>query len=331
MARSRNVGLGQTSRAPLADPTFRLATTDDLATCAAIWRISTNDYTNRLNQPEVPEDLAAVLRLYAHLISTDPDGFVVAERTDGTGQQRIVGFVSAVRRPPLWFLSMLFVLPELQGAGLGRALLDQVMPAAGTASLATCTDSLQPISNALYASLGMVPRMPLLRLVGLPDRPEALAELPDGVRAVRFDEIGGVTGDRLGGAALDDELAGIDREVAGFEHRKDHEQVRSEGRIGFLYLGSDGGPIGYGYASEAGRVGPVAVRDAALLDPILGHLVRAVNPRGAFGIWLPGAADTAMTSLLRSGFRIDGFPCLVCWDRPLIDFSRYVPISPGLL
>lgn len=323
--------LGQASRAPLAGPSFRKATEDDLATCAAIWRIATNDYTNRLNQPEVPEDLAAVLRLYTHLLATDPEGFVVAERVDGTGQQRIVGFVAALRRAPLWFLSMLFVLPEMQGAGLGRALLDRVMPAADTASLATCTDSAQPISNALYASLGIVPRMPLLRLVGLPDRPDALAPLPEGIRAIRFDEVGGAAGDRLGAAALDGELATLDREVIGFEHREDHELVRREERIGFLYLGPDGGPIGYGYASEAGRIGPVAVRDSALLDPVLGHLVTAVRPRGAFGIWMPGAAETATTSLLRSGFRIDGFPCLVCWDRPLIDFSRYVPISPGLL
>jgi hypothetical protein len=54
-------------------------------------------------------------------------------------------------------------------------------------------------------------------------------------------------------------------------------------------------------------------------------------PRGAFGIWMPGAAAEPLRDLLRSGFQLDGFPCLVCWDRPISDFSRYVPISPGLL
>jgi GNAT superfamily N-acetyltransferase len=326
------VALGHASRAASkAATSYRKATDDDLATCAAIWRTSINDYTNRLNQPEIPDDLAAVLRLYAHLRSTDPDSFVVAERVDETGGSRIVGFVAAVRREPLWFLSMLFVLPEVQGAGLGRALLDQVMPEEGSASLATCTDSAQPISNALYASVGMTPRTPLLRLVGLPEHPEALAPLPDGIRTIRFDEVGDGAGDRLGGAALDDELAGLDREILGFDHRRDHEMVRSEERIGFLFLGPDGRPVGYGYASEAGRVGPVAVRDGALLEPVLRHLITTVRPRGAFGIWLPGVAETATTSLLRAGFRLDGFPCLICWDKPLIDFTRYIPISPGLL
>jgi GNAT superfamily N-acetyltransferase len=325
------VAVGPPSGAAVAAPALRLATDGDLATCAAIWRTSINDYTNRLNLPEIPDDFAAVLRLYAHLRSTDPEGFVVAEQIDGTGEPRIVAFVSAVRRDPLWFLSMLFVLPEFQGGGLGRTLLDRVLPAAGTASLATCTDSVQPISNALYASLGMAPRMPLLRLVGRPERPAELPRLPDDIRVIPFDEIRGGAAERLSAGALDDELDALDREVVGFAHRQDHDLVRREGRIGFLYVGAGGSTIGYGYASEAGRVGPVAVRDADLLDPLIGHLVATVRPRGAFGIWLPGAAVTATTSLLRAGFRLDGFPVLLCWDQPLVDFSRYVPISPGLL
>jgi len=46
---------------------------------------------------------------------------------------------------------------------------------------------------------------------------------------------------------------------------------------------------------------------------------------------MPGDAGEAMAALLGAGFRMEGFPCLVCWDRPITDFSRYVPISPGLL
>jgi hypothetical protein len=89
--------------------------------------------------------------------------------------------------------------------------------------------------------------------------------------------------------------------------------------------------LGYGYASEAGRVGPIAVRDEALLGPVLGHLTSAVTPRGAFAIWLPGTADRAIVPALRAGFRLDQFPLLLCWDRPFVDLARYLPISPGLL
>jgi GNAT superfamily N-acetyltransferase len=319
------VGIDASIPAPDSPPAgsliYRPATEADLPTCAAIWRTSINDYTSRLNQPDIPDDLAAILRLYDHLRSTDPDGFVVAEAPLAGGERRMVGFVAAILREPLWFLSMLFIEPDAQGAGVGRELLRRVMPAEGDAALATCTDSIQPISNALYASLGIVPRMPLLRLVGLADRIDALPPLPSGIRATRVEAA----------ADGDASIAAVAGVSSGVGPEVDLALVRAEGRIGYLYAGPDGRAVGFGYASEAGRVGPVAVVDSSLLAPVVAHLVTTVEPRGAFGIWVPGAADATMVALLRAGFRIDGFPCLICWNRPVVDFSRYVPISPGLL
>ena len=68
-----------------------------------------------------------------------------------------------------------------------------------------------------------------------------------------------------------------------------------------------------------------------MIDIVVGHLTAAVQPRGAFALWLPGSADRAVVPVLRSGLRLDQFPILLCWDRPFADFSRYLPISPGLL
>jgi GNAT superfamily N-acetyltransferase len=319
--------------AALAGYAFRPATAADLPTCAAIWRESINDYLRPLNLPEIPDDLGPILRLYAHLQATDPTTFVVAERTGGDGTPAIDAFIVVVVRGPLRFLSMLFVLPDAQGRGLGRALLAAVLPDEGPSRdnmRATSTDSAQPISNALYASLGMVPRMPLLRLVGLPERPDAFPHLPDGIDVVAFDEIDSGA-DGLGTAALEAELAALDREVVGFERAVDHAFVVAEGRRGFLYQDRTGAAVGYGYTSESGRVGPIAVSDPSLLGAVVGHLVTAVRPRGAFGLWVPGPADEAVVPLLKAGFRLDGFPVMLCWDRPFADFSRYLPISPGLL
>jgi GNAT superfamily N-acetyltransferase len=320
---------------------LRPARAEDLLTCARIWRAALNDYLVPLAQPEVPDDLGAILRLYNHLIATDRSTFLVAERTGSHGQPAIDGFVSAVRRDRLWFLSMLFIVPRAQRQGLGRRLVEAVSPAgiagiggiAGTGDdlvRATATDSVQPISNALYASIGIVPRMPLFRFVGRAERPAELPPLPSTIDVARFDEIG-VEGDGIGTSALSRELDALDREVLGFERRIDHAFLAAENRQGFLYCDRQGAAVGYGYTSEAGRVGPVAVADADLLGPVVGHLVTAIEPRGAFGVWMPGEADRAVVPLLRSGFRIDGFPTILCWDRPFADWSRALPISPGLL
>ena len=48
-------------------------------------------------------------------------------------------------------------------------------------------------------------------------------------------------------------------------------------------------------------------------------------------MWVGGAADRAIVTALAAGFRLDTFPVLLCWDEPFADFSRYLPMSPGLL
>jgi GNAT superfamily N-acetyltransferase len=294
--------------------TYRPAAPDDLPACGEIWRDSLNDYLGRLRQAPVGEDLAPIGRLHAHLRATDPDRFWVAAR-DGV----VVGFGSAALRGPVWFLSMLFVRPEHQGAGIGRTLLDRILPGDGSV-LATGTDSAQPISNALYARLGIVPRLPLFSLVGRPAGRGVLPGLPDGVEAVPF---ASSTGDELPRAR--DEL---DRTTLGFAHPEDHRWLASERRLGFLYRARDGSVLGYGYTSAVGRVGPVAVHDPGLIGPVLGHLLHAVEPRGASAVW---ASGTAMRVLVEAGLRVEGFPVLFCWNRPFADFERYLPISPGLL
>jgi GNAT superfamily N-acetyltransferase len=305
---------------------FRPARGEDLRACWEIWRDGLNGYMVPLNLPPIPPDVGSVARLHEHLRSTDPERFVVAARRGEDGAERLVGFASAARRDDVWFLSMLFVRPQEQGSGVGRALLARVLPR-DDAILATATDTVQPISNALYASYGIVPRMPLFSLVGRPERDAAFEPLPAGVAATPFEAV--ATGD--GEAQLATTVDAIDRDALGFSHRQDHAFVRLEGRRGFLYRGPDGAVLGYGCASEVGRVGPVAVRDERLLPAVLGHLLGAIQPRGASAVWVAGAADRAMVPLLRAGFRLDGFPVLLCWTRPFADFSRYLPISPGLL
>jgi GNAT superfamily N-acetyltransferase len=309
---------------------FRPVRVTELADCAAIWRVSINEYIVRLGQSEIPLEMAPIVRLYTHLQATDPDRFIVATLPDGSGE-RLVGFAAATVREHLWYLSMLFVLPEFQGAGLGRQLLTKVAPIDDGMVRAVAVDSAQPISNAMYASEGMVPRMPLFSLTGLPRRPEAFGDLPSGVTSIAFDEIVAGQPGGQGHQMLAEAIDAIDRELLGVAHPADHRFLRTESRHGWLYRGPDGTPVGYGYAGEAGRVGPVAIRDEALLGPVLGHLTAVVVPRGAFALWAGGAADRAVVTALQAGFRMDQFPVLLCWDRPFATFSHYLPISPGLL
>ena len=109
---------GARTGGPTAGPSFRPVRATELADCAAIWRASINDYIVHLGQTEIPPEMAPIVRLYTHLQATDPDRFIVATLPDGSGD-RVIGFAAATVREHLWYLSMLFVLPEFQGVGSG--------------------------------------------------------------------------------------------------------------------------------------------------------------------------------------------------------------------
>ena len=236
--------------------------------------------------------------------------------------------------PDVWFLSMLFVHPDEQARGLGRALSTRSCPAADdAATLATCTDAAQPVSNALYARLRdrapragpragrpAGPRRASRRCpaasgpcrsrcsaagpVGRARRPRHLARGPGDARpgAARLRPSGGPRLPRRGAAAS-----------------------------GTSTTSATGRRVGYGYTSPAGASGRSPSRTRRSCPGVLGHLMGAVEPAGAFATWVPGAAGRAVTALLEAGLRLEDFPALLCWDRPFADFSRYVPITLAVL
>ncbi len=310
--------------------TFRNATEADLPDCSRLHRIAIDDYTMRMGFPPSPPENPGLLRLHAHTLATDPPRFQVAERAGPDGATRVVAFGSAVERGPFWFLSMLFVDPAEQARGLGRALLERILPPEDRRDqmqLATCTDSAQPISNGLYATFGMVPRMPFLNLLGRPRDGWNPPPLPAGVT---FDRAEPGPDGRL--AAEDQaELDALDLELNGWSHPQDHAFDLRERPWLLRYRDGSGRLVGYGYTSEVGRTGPVAVRDEAMLFPVVAHLLTTVVPRGASSVWLGGHASEAVAAAIRAGLRLEGFPILACWSAPYADFTRYVPTSPGLI
>jgi GNAT superfamily N-acetyltransferase len=330
--------------------TYRLGRETDVVPCLGVWRAAVDDYQARLNQPPMPEETGPLRRHLVHMLATDPDRFWVAEmdRTQGERHEPwLVGFAMATVRDGLWYLAMLFVLPAVQGRGIGAALLDRAQagrdaPAGGPAvpgpdnafdsrihTWGMATDTAQPISNGLYARRGMVPRLPIWRLAGEPIRWNALPALPSSLEAVAFDAIAanGHEGPRRLANVVDE----IDREVIGITHQVDHEFLRRDGRAGFLVREREGRVLGYAYGSTTGRMGPVAALDPELLPSLLGVAIRQTPILGTVGVWVPGSADSAIRALLDAGLHFDRFPGLVCWSRPEMPFARYLPINLAMV
>ncbi len=330
---------------------YRPPRPEELADCALVWHVATDDYMRKLNRPLPPPVLDRLVLLLQHLFATDPERFIVAAQpSHGRRRDTILGFGIAVQREHVWFLSQLYVLPDFQNAGIGHSMLRLILPsdggedrtgvhggqeaAARPGVLATTTDSAQPASNGLYSGLGIVPRMPLFNLVG---RPTAAMDrsLPRGVRAIGFPEVfSQANGDpkaKASARAIADAIDSIDGSTLGYAHRADHRHLLDSGRVGFVYQAGSGEVLGYGYTSASGRLGPVALVDETLTAAVLAHLLDAVEPRGATTVWVPGDNDRGLIALLRAGLVIEGFPALLCWTRPFARFDRYLPAGPALL
>ena len=134
--------------------------------------------------------------LQLHLLDHDGARSFVAQESG-----RVVGFTAGWVREGVWFLSALFVLPEWQGRGIGRRLLNLAW-GDGYRRRITVTAALQPVSTATYARHGLIPTTPILRFEG-----EPLATAPPHIDPASPDP---------------DSLRLLDQAAYGFDRSVDH-------------------------------------------------------------------------------------------------------------
>ncbi len=177
---------------------------------------------------------------------------------------------------------------------------------------AVCIGAMQPISAALYAQYGMVPRVPLFMFSGKPTT--SLRALPKGmeIRPVDIDHV-----------------AQLDRDVTGFTRPEDHAAWEKWDRQR-LGLYRSGRLVGYGYVQSVGRMGPVIVREAEHLLPFVGALMDRLPEVETWLLNVPGPAAETFQALLKAGLRLEGPPVVYCATELRIDHSRYVPSTFAL-
>ena len=260
----------------MADPRvhYRLATADDAAAEHAIFRAAIGELMRARNYPFTGPPLAGFTMSRAHVLATDPGRCWVAE-LDG----RVVGYTRAIVRDGTWFFASLFIDPSAQGRGIGRRLFELAADGAPARRL-TITDSIQPISNALYGSMGLLPIAPLIRLVG-----RAAAVAPSDLEPAE--------------ATLDD-LAAIDRAAYGFERRQDHPYWATRGSR--RAWARDGLIVAWSYRGPEGQIGPLAALDPSAAAGAL-RAELALEPTVV--VEMPATARPLVSAGLAAGLRID--------------------------
>ncbi|OHV34791.1 MULTISPECIES: GNAT family N-acetyltransferase [Pseudofrankia] len=230
---------------------------------------------------------------------------VVADVADvAGGVARVVGFAGALTRGGLTHLGDLFIDPGTQSAGLGRRLLEAVLPGPGHPVVTFASSD--PRALSLYLRQGLRPRQPLWYLGG------GAAALPDAPAEIR--------------PATADDIAELDAEVSG-GHRVEHLA---------WYLDQPGvaawrTPGGYAVTRVHGdrcAVGPAGGHDAdATVRAVLAAAREAAGSvRAARSVHLAVfAAHSLAAVLVGAGFRITDQDTFMATPGSPLDTDRYVP------
>jgi GNAT superfamily N-acetyltransferase len=284
---------------------YRQATVADLNACADVLYAADDELAARRGLPVSPRNREPLVRLFAHLLAGQPDRYWVAEHAG-----RVLGFGASVQYQDMTYLGFLFVEPELQAAGVGRELLERSMH--DSRYRAVCIASYQPISAALYARYGMVPRIPIYMLTGSLRR--ALRPLPRGldVRMIAAED-----------------ADGLDVAICGVSRPTDHAFWSTMGRVRYgLFERHE--LVGYGYVQAAGRLGPFVVGRPEHLLPFVGRLIEEMPSVETWMVNVPGPAAETFVALLDAGMRLEGPPAIFCATDLRVDHSRYLPASYAL-
>jgi len=280
---------------------FRPAMAGDLADEFQVFELAQRDLYRRRGANWPGRNFAEWERLHRHLLGHDGARSFVAEEAG-----RLVGFTAAWVRAEVWFLSALFVLPERQGRGIGKRLLDLAW-GEGYRRRITITEALQPVSTASYARRGLIPRTPILRFAGKPrsKEPVHLEPAPPDPHALRF----------------------VDRAAYGFDRTVDHALWKEAAESATLWL-VDGEPAAYSYVSATGLIGPLAGRDETSAAKALRAELERCAER-TVSVAIPGSAAQLAQVAVASGLRMADPGLLLL--RPPADPPRTLAIHSDWL
>jgi GNAT superfamily N-acetyltransferase len=206
-----------------------------------------------------PDQQAQWRERATHLLRTDPAGCWVAGQ-DGT----MVGFATSFRRDLTWFLATYAVRPDLQGAGLGRALLDAALTHARGCLRGMLSSSRDPKAFRRYRLAGFTMH-PQMYLTGRVDR----STIPV-VEHVR-------DGDESDFALLDS----LDRQRRDAAHGPDHTVLLAQNR---LVVTDRPGGAGYTYIAGDGRPAVVCASSRKVAADLLWEAIASAPSEGELTI-----------------------------------------------
>jgi GNAT superfamily N-acetyltransferase len=274
------------------------------------------DLSERLGSPwePNPEELWPRLKPMFDMIAAHATEWWVAE----DAERKVIGYARSIERGGLFELSEMFVRPERQAAGIGRALLERAFPTGrGEVRAIIATTDVRAMAN--YYRAGTAARFPITSLLGSPGAGSGNGPLDPSLEAVT--------------ATPDDipALLELERDAIEFD-RGDEMRWLIDQREGFLYR-RGGRLVGSAFLAPRGGIGPVVAVRAEHMPGILDHVERraAELEIEELTVDVPGPNEAALRHLLDRGLKLDTFLTVFMSSRPFGDFERFIGFAPPFI
>jgi len=242
---------------------------------------------------DISEQAAAIRwqERVAHPLRTDPEGGFVAER-DG----RVIGVAQAMVRERLWCLSLLAVMPGVQSAGAGRALMASALDYRADADAGLIVSSNDPRALRLYALAGFSLR-PAFTAEGTIDR-RALPRPDADVQAAGLEDV--------------EALAAISRDVRGAPHTDELAFA-----LGFGAQLLRVGDRGFAVTMPGQGLWLLVARDERAARTLLWRALALARDANRPPVrWITGGQDWAIDVTVRAGLQLSAYGALCVRGEP---------------
>jgi GNAT superfamily N-acetyltransferase len=313
-----------------AELTFRSGSPSDLETTFALSEHAMHDSGSRqgiipagreLTDAHIQADWARQ-RSVVEFIAAQPDGrYVIAENEDGP-----VGYARVVRFPHMEELTELMVLPEHQGRGIGRRLLEVAWPGDPSADLGRVVVAAgAPSDLSLYLEFGVMPvaghwHMRQRTDMYLERRAQEMETTDPGVHLLKPDRAVAEWN------RLEPQAIGHERPALHDFFARDRNCLAAldprTGEANALCWVSSEGEIGPAVANEPGQLVPVII---AALD----RVAMTQEPRH-LSVFTTTLSWWLVRRLRTLGFGVF-WPSWILCSIPLPGLDRYVPTRPAHL
>jgi GNAT superfamily N-acetyltransferase len=288
----------------MADQVVRPGVEDDAPAMLEILEAALSAEERTGGIAHVFPDRAREVAWLQHL-TRDPEGSAFVVEVD----RRPAAFGITARRGEILWLAYLFVLPEHQGRGLGRALLGRLWPE-DSGARATLVDATSRVAMGLYLHHSLIPRGWVLSLHG------ALPCSCGASTSIQALDDWSVAQPRVGE---------IDQHVSGASRGQDHKLWAAQGYAFRSLRRVSGEWLGYARWSPSGRLGPVAVAQEDAWPEALGVILGEMRAAGidSARMMIPGINVQALRWSLLQGFEYRGMEVALA-TRTVGDWSRYL-------